>query len=134
MAARLRTEQEQVVEVDGPRVRDVEKEAGGQQPGQAGSALGRGRVLGREGVDRRDHHWERRRRVANEDGEAATRRAQVEAEEIEKIKGLPWDHEGEKEGKVVMLERLPEELMQQEKQTIKEELKRPYAFHTKRED
>ena len=29
-------------------------------------------------VDRRDHHWERRRRVANEDGEAATRRVQVE--------------------------------------------------------
>ncbi len=24
--------------------------------------------------DRRDHHWERRRRVANEDGEAATRK------------------------------------------------------------
>ena len=38
------------------------------------------------------------------------------AEEIEKIKGLPWDHEGEKkEDKVVKLERLPEELMQQEK-------------------
>ena len=56
------------------------------------------------------------------------------AEEIEKIKGLPWDHVGEKkEGKVVKLERLPEELMQQEKQTIKEELKQPYAFHTKRE-
>ena len=53
---------------------------------------------------------------------------------IEKIKGLPWDHEGEKEGKVVKLESLPEELMQQEKQTIKEELKQPYAFHTKRED
>ena len=65
---------------DGPRVRrvrNVEKEAGGQQPGQAGGALGRGRVLGREGVDRRDHHREQRRRVANEVGEAATRRAQV---------------------------------------------------------
>ena len=55
------------------------------------------------------------------------------AGEIEKIKGLPWDHEGEKEGKVVKLERLPEELMQQEKQTIKEE-KQPYAFNTKRDD
>ena len=56
------------------------------------------------------------------------------AEEIEKIKGLPWDHEGEKEGEVVRLERLPEELLKQEKQAIKEELKQPYAFHTKRED
>ena len=57
------------------------------------------------------------------------------AEEIEKIKGLPWDHEGEKEeGEVVKLERLPEELMQSENQTIKEELKQPYTFHTKRED
>ena len=52
------------------------------------------------------------------------------AEEIERIKELPWDHEG----KVVKLERLPEELMQQDKQTIKEELKQQYAFHTKRED
>ena len=44
-------------------------------------------------------------------------------------------HEGEKkEGKVVKLESLREELMQQEKQTIKEELKQPYAFHTKPED
>ena len=57
------------------------------------------------------------------------------AEEIEKIKGLPWDHEGEKkEGEVVRLERLPEELLKQEKQAINEELKQPYAFHTKRED
>ena len=32
------------------------------------------------------------------------------------------------------LERLPEELLKQEKQAIKEELKQPYAFHTKRED
>ena len=32
------------------------------------------------------------------------------------------------------LESLPEELMKQEKQTIKEELKQPYAFHTKREN
>ena len=47
---------------------------------------------------------------------------------------MPWDHEGEKEGKVAKLESLPEELMQQEKQTIKEELKQPYAFHTKRRD
>ena len=57
------------------------------------------------------------------------------AEKIEKIKELPWDHEGEnKEGEVVRLERLLEELMKQEKQAIKEELKQPYAFHTKRED
>ena len=57
------------------------------------------------------------------------------AEEIKKIKGLPWDHEGEKkEGEVVKMERLPEELMQQEKQTIKEELKQPHEFHTKPED
>ena len=38
-----------------------------------------GVYLGVKGVDRRDHLWERRRRVANEDGEAATRRAQVES-------------------------------------------------------
>ena len=57
------------------------------------------------------------------------------ADEIEKIKGLPWNHEGEKkEGEVVRLERLPEELLKQEKLAIKEELKQPYAFHTKRED
>ena len=52
-----------------------------------------------------------------------------------KIKGLPWDHEGEKrEGEVVKLERLPEEFMQQETQAIIEELNQPKAFHTKRED
>ena len=32
----------------------------------------------KKSVDRRDHHWERRGRVANEDGEAATRKVQVE--------------------------------------------------------
>jgi hypothetical protein len=57
------------------------------------------------------------------------------AEEIEKIKGLPWNHGGEKkDGEVVKLERLPEELMQQEKQAIKDELSKPKAFHTKQED
>ena len=39
-----------------------------------------------------------------------------------------------KEGEVVRLERLPEELLKQEKQAIKEELKQPYAFHTDHED
>ena len=38
-----------------------------------------GVYLGVKGsVDRRDHHWEWQRRVANEDGEAATRKVQVE--------------------------------------------------------
>ncbi len=51
------------------------------------------------------------------------------------MKGLPWDHEREKrEREVVKLERLPEELTQQEKQAIKEELNQPKAFHTMRED
>ena len=51
----LQTEQEQFVEVDWSRVRRVrkeEKEVGGQQFGQVGGALGRGRVFGREGVGR----------------------------------------------------------------------------------
>ena len=107
------------------------RRAGGQQPGQAGGALGRGRVLGREGVDRRD--------LIIGNGVWRTRTVRRRPEEFrwraERSRGLSWDHEGEKkEAEVVKLERLPEELMQQVKQTIKKELEQPYAFHTKRED
>lgn len=57
------------------------------------------------------------------------------AEEIE-----PWDRKGEKvEDKVVHqrgggMERMPEEMQQQEKRTVANELNMPKSFNTKREN
>ena len=53
--------------------------------------------------------------------------------------GVPWDRKSEKEdGDIVHprggVERMPEELQQEEKQAITSELNMPKSFHTKRED
>ena len=60
-------------------------------------------------------------------------------DDIEQIKGVPWDRKSEKEdGDIVHprggVERMPEELQQEEKQAITSELNMPKSFHTKRED
>ena len=58
-----------------------------------------GVYLGVKGsVDRRDHHWEWRRRVANEDGEAATSRVEVEDCGNREDEGVALRPRGREEG------------------------------------
>jgi len=61
------------------------------------------------------------------------------AEAVEKIRGVPWEKaEEKKEAEVIdpggALERVPEPMLEQEKRDVREELRAPKSFGSKRED